>query len=201
MPDKSCFMQLRFLALLVLITGSASAQVFKPFKVNLSAGYARPLESGATGGVLLSLEPKYGLNDRIDLGLRYELALMNHATTFDNGSLISEFKGSSSFVFTGNYLLSERNFRPFVGAGVGVFTVGGVNFSEGDGGVSGGTKLGAMVRAGFKAGHFTFGAEYNLVPASTGLRTSSSTIVQRYKSPNAYLGLKIGFDIGGGMYD
>jgi hypothetical protein len=194
-------MKLLFFSLLVLITGSASAQVFKPVKVNLSAGYARPLETGATGGILLSLEPKYGLNDRIDLGLRYELALMDHATTFDNGLRASEFKRSSSFVFTGNYLLSESNFRPFVGAGLGVYTVGGVNFSEGDGGVSGGTKLGAMIRAGFKAGHFAVGAEYNLIPSSTGLRTSSSTVVQRYKSPNAYLGLKIGFDIGGGMYD
>jgi hypothetical protein len=194
-------MKLFCLPLLVLLTGSAYAQVFKPFKVNTSIGYARPLETGARGGILLSLEPKYGLNDRIDLGLRYELGLMSHATTFDNGLGITEVKGASSFVFTGNYLLSESNFRPFVGAGVGVFTVAGVNFSEGDGGISGGTKLGAMVRTGFKAGHFAFGAEYNLVPGSTGLRTSSSSVVQRYKSPNAYLGLKIGFDIGGGAYE
>lgn len=194
-------MKLVCLPLLVLLTGSACAQVFKPFKVNTSIGYARPLETGARGGILLSLEPKYGLNDRIDLGLRYELGLMRHATTFDNGLGITEVKGASSFVLTGNYLLSESNFRPFIGAGVGVFTVAGVNFSEGDGGASGGTKLGAMVRTGFKAGHFVFGAEYNLVPGSTGLRTSSSTVVQRYRSPNSYLGLKVGVDIGGGAYE
>ncbi|MBC3785298.1 outer membrane beta-barrel protein [Spirosoma utsteinense] len=194
-------MKVSFLPLLLLLTGSASAQVFKPFKVNISMGYAKPLEAASMGGILLSLEPKYGLNDRVDLGLRYELGLMNHAYTVDNGSGTSELKGASSFVFTGNYLLSESNFRPFVGAGLGVFTVGGVSFSEGDGGVSGGTKLGAMVRAGFKAGHFAFGAEYNLIPSSTGVMTSASSVVQRYKSPNAYLGLKIGFDIGGGAYE
>lgn len=194
-------MKLLFLSLLALLTGSASAQEFKPFKVNTSLGYAKPSGAGSTGGILLSLEPRYGLNDRVDLGLRYELALMDRAYTLDNLPGNSETKGSSSFMFTGNYLLSDSNFRPFIGAGVGVFTVVGVSFSEGSGGVSGGTKLGAMARAGFKAGHFAVGAEYNLVPSSTGLLTSSSAVIQRYKSPNSYLGIKIGFDIGGGRYE
>ena len=62
--------------LFFLTTISASAQEFKPFKFNISAGYTVPVGQGSSGGILLSAEPKYGISDRIDLGLRYELGFM-----------------------------------------------------------------------------------------------------------------------------
>ena len=190
------------LSLLLLTTLSVSAQEFKPFKVNLSLGYAKPVGAGASGGILLSLEPKYGLSDRVDLGLRYELGLMARPYSIDGVSAESELKGSSSYLITGNYLLSNASFRPFVGAGVGLFTLVNVSFSEGsgsaDGGISGGNKLGAMLRAGFKASHFVLGLEYNLIPKTRGILVGTSGANLNYESPNAYLGVKLGLDIGGG---
>ena len=191
-----------FLLLFGLTTITAAAQEFKPFKVNLSTGYALPIGRGASGGLLLSVEPKYGLSDRIDLGLRYELGLIVKAYTLDNEQGSTELKGSNSFLITGNYLLSDTDFRPFIGSGVGVFNILSVNLSQNggavDGGVSGGTRLGAMVRAGIKARHFVLGAEYNLVPKTRGIVVGSSGANLNYESPNAYFSIKLGLDIGGG---
>lgn len=191
---------------LILFTLSAmlpaTAQEFKPFKVNLSTGYALPIGKGASGGLLLSVEPKYGLSDRIDLGLRYEVGLIVKAYTLNNEQGETTLKGASSYLITGNYLLSDANFRPFVGAGVGLFNILSVNFSESGGAIdseiSGGSKLGAMVRAGFKARHFVLGAEYNLVPKTRGIVVGQSGANLNYESQNAYLTIKLGLDIGGG---
>jgi hypothetical protein len=194
-----------FLLLFTLTAMTATAQEFKPFKVNLSTGYALPIGKGASGGLLLSVEPKYGLSDRIDLGLRYELGLIIKAYTLNNEQGETTLKGASSYLITGNYLLSDTDFRPFIGAGAGVFSILSVNLSDNggsvNGGISGGTKFGAMVRAGFKARHFVLGAEYNLVPKTRGIVVGQSGSNLNYESSNAYFGIKLGLDIGGGRYE
>ncbi|MBC8154830.1 MAG: hypothetical protein H7Z72_18190 [Bacteroidetes bacterium] len=192
------------LSVLVLATFSATAQEFKPFKFNISTGYAKPTGPGASGGFLLSLEPKYGLSDRVDLGLRLEVAAMARAYRIDGDDAEGEVKGAGSYLLTGNYLLSDGNFRPFVGAGVGLFSVGSSGFTVTngmgvtDGDVAGGNKFGGMVRAGFKAGHFVLGLEYNLVPRTTGFISSVPGTNINYESDNSYFGIKVGVDIGGG---
>ena len=196
----------RFLLLLFTLTAmTATAQEFKPFKLNLSTGYALPVGKGASGGLLLSVEPKYGLSDRIDLGLRYELGLLIKAYTLNDERGETALKGASSYLITGNYLLSDTDFRPFIGAGVGMFSILSVNLSNNGGGVnsgiSGGTKPGAMVRAGFKARHFVLGAEYNLVPKTRGIVIGQSGANLNYESTNTYFSLKLGLDIGGGRYE
>ncbi len=183
----------------MLISFTSSAQEFKPFKFNLSLGYP------TTGGILLSVEPKYGLSDQVDLGFRYELGLMGRPYTLDGLNARSELKASSSYLFTGNYLISQGTFRPFVGAGVGLFTLVSISFSEAggsaDGGISGGSKFGGMLRAGFKASHFVLGVEYNAVPKTRGVLVGTSGANLNYERPNSYLGIKVGIDIGGGRYE
>ncbi|OIN57914.1 outer membrane beta-barrel protein [Arsenicibacter rosenii] len=182
---------------------SASAQDFQPFKWNLSLGYARPTGAGAGGGLLVSTEPKYGLNDQIDIGLRAEFALMAKAVTINGQQTSGELKGAGSYVLTGTYLLTTTNFRPYVGVGAGLYTVAGTSFTYDDGNQSTNTsdvaveasrKLGLMGRVGFKAGHFNMGVEYNYVPSTKISLMTAQTI----KSSNSYVGVKLGFDIGGG---
>ena len=71
---------------------------------------------------------------------------------------------------------------------------------ETNGDVAGSTKFGGLLRAGFKAGHFNMGVEYNLIPASRGIINRVSGNSFGYTSRNTYLGIKLGFDIGGGRY-
>ena len=199
----------KYFALLttLLIGFAAQAQEFKPFKVNVSLGAALP--SGG-GGVLFAVEPKYGINDKIDVGLRLELAAMARATTVNGVTSTGDVQGAASYLLTGNYMLSNNNFRPFVGVGAGLYSIAstavtvtgtGSGSQTSNGEIAAGSKFGGMVRAGFKAGHFVVGLEYNLIPATNSVLLDSKGTVQVGKtvqSKNSYVGVKIGFDIGGG---
>ncbi len=190
-----------FFALLTAF--SATAQEYKPFKVNLSLGYAKALGQGLSGGALFSVEPKYGLSDNFDLGLRLESAIIARGVTLSNNNQTATGKASgfTSGLVTATYLFGSGGFRPFLGLGAGVFSLGesdtftvtnGQNAPENITFTSI-TKFGAMVRAGFKTGHFVAAVEYNAIP-TTAVKLTNSTI----DSKNAYLGIKVGFDIGGG---
>ncbi|GAB3989905.1 hypothetical protein GCM10028807_15870 [Spirosoma daeguense] len=188
------------LPLLILVALSASAQEFKPFKVNVSLGIAKPLASGVSGGVLFAVEPKYGVSDNLDLGLRLEWAVVARAIVSSGNTARGEVGAFGSYLVTGNYLFGSGNARPFIGLGAGLFSVasgGVITVVDGQGPqdvtLVGENKFGGMVRAGLKAGHFVIAAEYNAVPTSTS-KISNTTI----ESKNAYLGIKLGFDIGGG---
>lgn len=191
------------LSVALLLAVSAQAQEFKPFKVNVSLGAAIP--SGG-GGVLFAIEPKYGVSDRIDVGLRLELAAMARSVVYNGNETSGNATGAGSYLLTGNYLLSDANFRPFIGAGIGLFGIAGTSFvTNGNQGTNGeiqaGNVFGGMVRAGFKTGHFVLGAEYNIVPNTNSVVYDSNGNVQvgtSVQSKNSYLGIKLGFDIGGG---
>lgn len=195
--------QLFILSAALLLAVSAQAQEFKPFKVNVSLGAALP--SGG-GGLLFAVEPKYGVSDRIDVGLRLELAAMARSVVNNGYVTTGDVTGAASYLLTGNYLLSDNNFRPFVGAGVGIFGIAGTSFAasgnqSSNGEIKAGNAFGGMVRAGFKTGHFVLGVEYNLVPSTTAALYDSNGNVKvgsSVQSKNSYLGVKLGFDIGGG---
>lgn len=187
-------------SLFMLVTLSATAQEYKPFKVNLSVGVAKPLSSGISGGVLFAIEPKYGLNDNLDLGLRLEWAVVARGVISSGNTVTGDVGAFGSYLLTGNYLFGTGGVRPFLGLGAGLYSVasgGVVTVVDGQSNqqvtLVGETKFGGMIRGGIKAGHFVLGVEYNAVP-TTSNKLSNTTI----DSKNAYLGIKLGFDIGGG---
>ncbi|WP_097131559.1 outer membrane beta-barrel protein [Spirosoma fluviale] len=188
--------------LLTVCSLSATAQEYKPFKVNVSLGYAKALGEGLSGGFLFSVEPKYGLSDNFDLGVRLETAFIARGVTVTNGNTYTGNAGSfGSGLLTGTYLIGNGKIRPFVGLGAGIYSIGSsetFTVTEGQNppenvAFTSDTKFGGMIRAGIKTGHFVAGVEYNAVP-TTALKLSNTTI----DSKNAYLGIKVGFDIGGG---
>ena len=194
-----------FLLLLVLGSFSATAQEYKPFKVNVSLGYAKALASSTSGGFLFSVEPKYGISDNFDVGLRLESAAIAREVvitgTNPNQTFTGKASGFASGLITANYLIGRGGIRPFVGLGAGIFRLGESDtFSVTQGQnppenvqITSSTHFGGMIRAGIKAGHLVAAVEYNAVP-TTSTKLSNTTI----DSKNAYLGIKVGFDIGGG---
>ncbi|RIV21168.1 hypothetical protein DYU11_17220 [Fibrisoma montanum] len=180
---------------------SATAQEYKPFKVNASIGFAKPLSPGVDGGFLLAIEPKYGVTDHFDLGLRLESAWVARGVQVNGSTTTGDVGAFSSVLVTGNYLFGESKVRPFLGAGVGLFVVGaagtvvitdGQNNNQNVEFVND-TKFGGMIRGGVKVGHFVAAVEYNAAP-TTDNRLGNTTVT----SENSYLGVKVGFDIGGG---
>ena len=195
------------LAILVLtsvISLSAKSQesVFKPFKVDVSLGYAFPGGDGAKGGILFAVEPKYAVIPSLSVGLRIEAAVMARFSGYNETGEIMEasVKAAASYIATGDYyFMPDKNFRPFTGGGVGIYSVGAVEANQTSGEVSAGSKFGGLVRTGFEFSHFRMGFEYNIVPKTkfTGYDGDGNPTTG-LTSNNSYMGIKVGVCIGGG---
>lgn len=189
----------------VLATTFVQAQEYKPFKVNVSVGYANPAGSGLKGGVLFGIEPKYSVTPRLDLGVRLESALMVRGVEFDNNHRTTSgvVSGLSSALLTGNYMFGpfgDSNFRPFVGAGLGLFYVaagGTVSFDQGQTkgelNVADYNTIGGLLRAGIKVGHFVVSIDHNAIPTHVYKLSGAE-----FTSKSSYTGFRVGFDLGGG---
>ncbi len=189
-------------ATILSLTIFAQESELKPFKVDVSLGYAIPGGSGSKGGVLVVVEPKYAVLSKLAVGLRMELAVVARFSGYDsNGDPLDvSVKASGSYLATGDYYFTENySFRPFAGAGAGIFSLASLETNSSSGELSMGTKFGGMFRAGFEMSHFRVGFEYNIVPKTTfdgfdsnGNPTSGLT------SNNSYIGIKLGVCFGGG---
>lgn len=181
--------KLFFCTLVLALSIIANAQeelTFKPFKFDIAVGYAVPSGSGSKAGILFAFEPKYALNDNLTLGLRLEGAITARASMDANGETVTgDAKASSSYLLTGDYYINTNKFRPFVGAGAGLYKLAAVDLSSAD--VKTGSKFGVAPRVGFELGHFRTAIEYNITGKTGDFN-------------NNYLGIKLGFFIGGGRY-
>jgi opacity protein-like surface antigen len=178
----------KFLFAAVLLFGvafAAQSQEYKPFRVDGGLGYGIPFGDAYEGGVLFYVEPKYALNDKIAVGLRWEGALFGGAGEGVSIGL------SSGYLATGDYYFITNKFRPFVGLGLGAHKIGAATFDvQGEdvalaGEVEGKTNFGGLVRAGFDFVHLRFALSYNYA-GKIGTET------------HHYLGITVGFYIGGG---
>lgn len=191
--------------LLLAIVAICNAQLqspFKPFKVDLSLGYAIPGGTGAKGGVLFALEPKYEVIPNLSVGLRMEGAVMARGTVDANGNAADvDVKAAGSYLLTGDYYFTQSTVRPFAGLGLGIYSLAAASANTNGTTAAGGagSKFGEMVRVGVELSHFRIGLEYNIVP-STKLETIDPTSEGKstYTTKNGYLGIKLGFCIGGG---
>lgn len=193
----------------ILSLSSFAQDGYKPFKVGVDLGYAIPSGSGAKGGVLFAIEPKYAVASAISVGLRMEAAVMARGyvgVNNDAGSANIDVKASGSYLLTGDYYFTgNHSFRPFGGIGTGIYSIAAAKVT-GDGGsgtgeasVGGGSKFGGLIRTGFEAGHFRLGIEYNLVPKTEIVAyAGNGSGDTKIESKNSYIGIKIGAVIGGG---
>ena len=192
------------LAFGTIVSFSATAQSdsdLKPFKVDISLGYAIPGGSGAKGGVLFAVEPKYAVMSQLAVGLRMEAAVIARFSGYDvdgyptNASV----KAAGSYLVTGDYYFTDNySFRPFAGAGAGIFTLASAEVNSTEEGVSAGSKFGGMIRGGIEMSHFRLGIEYNLVPKTKFTGFDNNGDPSTLTSKNSYLGIKLGVCIGGG---
>ena len=190
------FYILTFLLSLVISAKAQEASELKPLKVDVSLGYAGSKGEGNKAGLLFVVEPKYAVIPSIAVGLKLETAIFIREYTNSSGSKNTEIKGAGSYVATADYyVLNNYSFRPFVGAGGGIYTLAAGTTDNGEV-LQSGRKLGAMFRTGFEAKHFRLGFEYNLLPNSVykdAFGTTGNISVE-----NSYIGLKLGVVFGGG---
>jgi outer membrane protein W len=209
---KKLFILFVFFA--VLSTVAVQAQNYKPFRVGLGLGYASPAGDGAKGGVLAYLEPSYRITDAIVVGLKAEAAVMFRGTTITQSGQTYAGNGSvsaaGSYTLNGQYYFMDGGFRPYAGLGFGIYSLASASVSFAGNGqsqtssqseVAAASKFGFYPRVGFDAGHFTLNIEYNIVPKSTTslqVNNGGSITTATSETKNNYLGIRLGFFIGGG---
>lgn len=179
----------------IAITASvAIAQEYKPFKLGVGLGYAMPSGAGAGAGVLFGIEPAYRVNDALAVGLRMEWAAIVRGLSTEIDSYDASAAAVGSYTLNGQYYFGNDNFRPYVGAGVGLFSLAAVSVEASSAGGSVGaaaeSKIGFYPRIGFDAGHFNFNIDFNIIGKSD-LGNDNSV-------KNSYVGFRIGgFFFGG----
>lgn len=198
---KRIYLILSF-TIICLSTMAQKESNLKPFKVDISAGYAIPGGTGSKGGVLFAVEPKYAVISNLAVGLRFEAAVVARFNGYDaDGAPVdASVKASGSYLATADYYFTDNYaFRPFAGAGAGIFTLAGMESNSSSDNISVGSKFGGMFRAGIEVSHFRLGLEYNLVPKTTfDGYDSDGNPTTGLTSKNSYIGIKIGVCLGGG---
>lgn len=185
------------ITVLLIVSGTvATAQAFqeidhyKAFEVLLEGGYARPAGNGAKAGVLLAIEPRFNVIDRITVGLRGESTAMARAGyQINNASADGEAGLGIALLATGDYYFTNRLVRPYIGAGVGIYNFVSVEATSSNGGritVPAVTKPGGMIRLGVEVWHVRAGFHYNIVGKTNTIN-------------NNYLGITFGIALGGGV--
>jgi hypothetical protein len=188
------------LCLILLAAAVTQAQEFKKFRVGLGGGYAMPSGTGSKAGGLIYVEPGYRLMDQLLVGARFEFAGMirGYSEDVSTSNLDISFSGSESLF--AQYYFSNNNFRPFVGAGLGIFGIvnGTVSSSSGGGDTFAAvddTKFGFFPRIGFDTRHFTLSLDFNIIGAS---KVKSLTTTNEIETKNSYIGIRFGGFFGGG---
>jgi len=187
------------LALLTLAFANGYSQEKGKFRVGLDFGFV-PSDGG--GGAMFSLEPKYNIQDNMNIGLRIGVAAIIRDLNTDGSSSSAKVSANGSYVGTYDYYFhkSGSSFAPYIGAGVGYYSLANVEFDDTasetiNPEVTG--EMGALIRGGFEWGKFRMGVEYNLVPDSD-LENSNGDKVGT--ASNTYVGIHLGFYLGGGKW-
>jgi hypothetical protein len=153
---------------------------------------------------MFSIEPKYNIKDNMNVGLRLGGAgIAKDIQTTTTTS--AEVSANGSFVGTYDYYFhksgSGSSFAPYVGAGFGYYSLANVkvddtsNANDISPDVTG--LMGGLIRAGFEWAGFRMGLEYNVLPDSD-LENLDGSFYGTAK--NTYLGIHIGFFVGGGKW-
>jgi hypothetical protein len=156
--------KLTLLAVLMAFAFSAGAQStdYHAFKFDLNLGYAQPGSgSGTKAGATFTLQPHYRLTDDFAVGLRYETALIGYVNSSTGDASVSALV---SGCVTGEYYFSEETFRPFAGAGIGVFDEASASSASDDSAtiLARSVNFGAFPEVGFELGHLRFSIDYNV---------------------------------------
>jgi hypothetical protein len=179
------------MAVAMLIYSTSSGQDYNKFKLGIGAGYALPAKG--TGGGGLYLEPMYRISDNFALGLKFEYMLLGQSQPGEANI------NATSFALGAQYYFSKNKFRPFIGGGVGTYTLGASDVLL-LGSVQTVASIGFYPRVGFDLGHFNVTLDYNIISdkAPSTITIFGIPIGTPSQRDANYLGVKVGYSIGGG---
>ena len=151
-------------------------------------------------GVAGDIQLGYNIQDNMNVGVRFGLAGMGKVNPLGG----VDFGTSLNLLGTYTYYFNsgQSSFAPFIGGGLGFYTLFELSFNEQYGVyMDAGTYPGGMLTAGFEARKFRMSLEYHLLPTTTiTVEGTPSKEIKNHKIKNSYLAINIGFYIGGGKW-
>lgn len=139
---------------------NAQSTDFNSFKFDVGVGYATPSQGNTIAGAAFTLQPHYLVSNEFSVGVRLEIAALLHKNYA--GDKVASALGSGCL--TGEYYLSNSGFRPFIGAGVGLFDQTSIKSNDNGSGPLVSPRsinLGAFPEIGFEYSHFRLSLNYN----------------------------------------
>lgn len=187
--------------------------IISVFVLNLNAQEKGKIRVGIDGGLGFpnsglgfagGLDARYNITDNINAGIRVGGAAL-FKDIYVNTVTIN---GINNYLITSDYYFNndKSSFAPFLGGGIGVNSIQNIKMTIANGastsisntsGFLMESKIGALFRGGFEAGHFRMTAEYHLIPNSKVVDLNNAIVGT---TGNSYLNISIGFYIGGGYW-
>lgn len=201
--------KLIFSLLLCVFVVSLNAQEKGKIRVGGNLGLTIP--AGGAGMAIDLLDIRYNILDNLNAGVKFGGAFMvrDAAEIGENMGEVTMHM-SSNFMLVGDYYFNKGTsiFAPFVGGGIGSFSVFDLyaqveegesyNYQYDELPVTSNT-LGGALRAGFELGKFRMALEYYIIPQTP--KYNVANIMQTAgMSNNSYLSLNMGFYFGGGKW-
>ena len=180
---------------------SAESETYEPIRVDAGITASRTAISDRNGGGIV-VEIKAMAHDQLAIGGRVEIALMFGGSIGDDNTDV-DFALAASALVKGEYYLGRDHIRPFVGLGIGAYTIGGQSISTGPGtaGVDqrAGRYIGVAPQIGIDLGRLRLAATYNaILGAQLEVRQMVGTVEQVDTFSQNYLSLEMSFQFGGG---
>ncbi len=187
-----------FLALLISSVVLVNAQEQGKFRGGLNFGFLFP---GAGFGVGGDLDFRYNILDNLNTGLRFGLNMMaRDIDRYDEKAVASAFTYS---LINANYYFNKANsnFAPFVGGGIGRFSLGNAQFSLNENSNTNNLaidrRFGGNLSIGFEAAKFRLSFEYFMIPRSNLYDLYGNKVGE---IGNSFVNLTVGFYLGGGKW-
>ncbi|MEM1134436.1 MAG: OmpW family outer membrane protein [Bacteroidota bacterium] len=179
----------------LLMFGTTSAQEFKPIQFHIGLGVVGAAEG--KGGLLFGIEPSYRINDRVALGGQLQWGFMGKELEKED----TEASTVGSYTVNGKYYLSDNAFRPFVGLGLGLYSMGNVKIENSQAGesVSLGNEFGFYPRIGVEFWHLNLTVDLNIVGKTDAVAINNAGVqTKEDEINNSYISFRLGFFLGGG---
>src|SRR5690606_31036433 len=97
-------------------------RLYKPFKVDVGINLTFPANTGLTVGGGFFVEPRYGINDHVHIGLHLGSNIIGEGQfLLNNTAAVTKAQAIGNVSLTGDYVFSRENVRPYIGISVGMY--------------------------------------------------------------------------------
>lgn len=180
--------------IVLLAIGIAANAQDRFIKGDVGIGGALTFGEIKSYGISASFEPKYFFNPRVSAGLRFEGdALFGGSIDAENSQVDVNTSSRAAILAKGEYYLSEKRNRAFIGIMGGRYTQANVgSSSSGSASIAAISTFGFATELGYTFNNFRVSGIYHIVPGTDQVSVSSGDPIEISRN---YLVIQLGFKV------